>query len=94
MSTFLTVDDELLSQRIKAATLKAAEIALVELVKAYQSIAPKLAEWLDKNVPEGLAVFSLPETHRMRTSNQWSARCNRKSSAAHKRCACSPTRRP
>lgn len=54
-----------------APTLKAAEIALFELVKAYQSIAPKLAEWLEKNVPEGLAVFSLPETHRrrMRTSN-------------------------
>ena len=51
--------------------MKAAEIALVELVKGYQSIAPKLAEWLDKNVPEGLTVFSLPETHRrrMRTSN-------------------------
>lgn len=54
-----------------APTLKTAEIALFELVKAYQSIAPKLAEWLEKNVPEGLAVFSLPETHRrrMRTSN-------------------------
>ncbi|CAJ0855265.1 hypothetical protein AMST5_00817 [freshwater sediment metagenome] len=54
---------------LNAPTLKAAEIALVELVKGYQSIAPKLAEWLDK--PEGLTVFSLPETHRrrMRTSN-------------------------
>ncbi len=54
-----------------APTLKAAEITLVELVRAYQSIAPKLAEWLEKNVPEGLAVFSLPENHRrrMRTSN-------------------------
>lgn len=41
------------------------------LVKAYQSIVSKLAEWLGKNAPEGLAVFSLPETHRrrMRTSN-------------------------
>ena len=54
-----------------APTLKAAENALAELVKAYQSIVSKLAEWLGKNAPEGLAVFSLPETHRrrMRTSN-------------------------
>ncbi len=32
---------------------------------------PKLAEWLEKNVPEGLAVFALPGHHRrrLRTSN-------------------------
>jgi len=54
-----------------ASTLKAAENALAELVKAYQSIAPKLAEWLEKNAQEGLTVFSLPDNHRrrMRTSN-------------------------
>jgi len=54
-----------------ASTLKAAENALAELVKAYQSIAPKLAEWLEKIAPEGLTVFSLPDNHRrrMRTSN-------------------------
>jgi transposase-like protein len=54
-----------------APTLKAAENALAELVNAYQSIAPKLAEWLERNAPEGLTVFSLPENHwrRMRTSN-------------------------
>ncbi|MBB4267223.1 transposase family protein [Roseospira visakhapatnamensis] len=39
----------------------------VEVRKA----APKLAEWLEANVPEGLAVFTLPKPHRrrMRTSN-------------------------
>ena len=54
-----------------APTLKAAEIALADLVKAYQPIAPKLADWLEKNVPEGLTVFTLTENHRrrMRTSN-------------------------
>jgi transposase-like protein len=31
----------------------------------------KLAAWLEENVPEGLAVFSLPDHHRrrLRTSN-------------------------
>ncbi len=51
--------------------MKAAEIALADLVKAYQPTAPKLADWLEKNVPEGLTVFTLTENHRrrMRTSN-------------------------
>ena len=54
-----------------ANTLANAETALAELVSGYREAAPKLAEWLEKNVPEGLAVFSLPEHHRrrMRTSN-------------------------
>jgi len=40
-------------------------------VTAYCETAPKLAEWLEENVPEGLTVFSLPEHHhrRLRTSN-------------------------
>ena len=52
-------------------TLPKAQIALAELVASYQTCAPKLAAWLEQNVPEGLAVFSLPEAHqrRMRTSN-------------------------
>jgi hypothetical protein len=33
--------------------------------------APKLAEWMEANVPEGLTVFALPEPHRrrLRTTN-------------------------
>ena len=33
--------------------------------------APKLAEWMETNVPEGFAVFALPEPHRrrLRTTN-------------------------
>jgi transposase-like protein len=52
-------------------TLAKAEAALAELVASYQACAPKLAAWLEQSVPEGLAVFSLPESHqkRMRTSN-------------------------
>ena len=50
---------------------KAAEAELYQLVAAYREPAPKLAAWLETAIPEGLAVFSLPERHhkRMRTSN-------------------------
>jgi transposase-like protein len=52
-------------------TLSKAEAGLAELVTSYQASAPKLAAWLEQSVPEGLAVFSLPESHqkRMPTSN-------------------------
>lgn len=51
--------------------LAKAETALAELVASYRDTAPKLAAWLEENVPEGLAVFTLPEHHRkrLRTSN-------------------------
>ena len=54
-----------------AASLAKADTALAELVATYRDTAPKLAAWLEENVPEGLAVFALPEHHRrrMRTSN-------------------------
>ena len=40
-------------------------------VEAWRVKAPKLAEWMETNIPEGLAVFSLPPNHRrtMRTTN-------------------------
>ena len=54
-----------------AGTLAKAEAALAELVASYRDSAPKLAKWLEENVPEGLAVFTLPEPHRrrLRSSN-------------------------
>ena len=54
-----------------AGSLAKAEAALAELVATYRESAPKLAAWLEENVPEGLAVFALPEHHRrrMRTCN-------------------------
>jgi putative transposase len=54
-----------------ASDLPKAETALADLAAAYSDSAPKLAEWLEANVPEGLTVFSLPEHHRrrLRTSN-------------------------
>jgi len=41
------------------------------LVESHREKASKLAGWLEDNVPEGLAVFALPEHHRrrLRTSN-------------------------
>ena len=54
-----------------AGTLARAETALAELVASYRDSTPGLAKWLEENVPEGLAVFTLPEHHRkrLRTSN-------------------------
>ena len=49
----------------------AAEALLRATVARYQQSAPKLARWLEENVPEGLTVFQLPEAHRrlLRTTN-------------------------
>lgn len=47
-----------------AGNLAMAETALAELVASYLDSAPKLAKWLEENLPEGLAIFTLPEPHR------------------------------
>jgi transposase-like protein len=54
-----------------AKNLAGAEAELKALVDAYRNKAPELAAWLETAIPEGLAVFTLPEHHRkrMRTSN-------------------------
>jgi len=41
------------------------------VVDKYRDSAPRLAEWIEANVPEGLTIFSLPPQHRvrLRTSN-------------------------
>jgi len=40
-------------------------------VDRYSESAPRLSEWMEVNIPEGLNVFSMPEKHRrrLRTSN-------------------------
>jgi transposase-like protein len=43
-----------------------AERQLGIAVKKYRATAPRLAEWLEANVPQGLAVFALPASHRRR----------------------------
>ena len=54
-----------------AKDMAAAQEELRLLVQRYAKTVPNLATWLERNIPEGLAVFGLPEEHRirMRTSN-------------------------
>ena len=54
-----------------APDLPSALARLKELVLFYSKSAPKLAAWMEANIPEGLAIFALPEAHqrRLRTSN-------------------------
>ena len=44
-----------------------AQARLTGFIKAYSETQPKLAEWAEGNLPEGFAIFSLPEEHRKKT---------------------------
>ena len=48
-----------------------ARMYLKKAVNKYADIAPKLADWMEINIPEGFTVFSFPREHqrRLRTSN-------------------------
>ena len=48
-----------------------AEAFLNRIIARYEDKAPKLARWLEANIPEGLTVFGFPEAHRrkIRTVN-------------------------
>jgi transposase-like protein len=48
-----------------------AEAYLAKIVQKYAQTVPILANWLEKNIPEGLTVFSFPASHRrrLRTAN-------------------------
>lgn len=48
-----------------------AEQYLSRMVQKYAKTASKLADWMEKNIPEGLTVFSFPAPHRrlIRTTN-------------------------
>ena len=54
-----------------AADEQAASEQLGRVVRKYEKTAPKLAAWIEANVPEGLSVFRQPSSHRkrLRTSN-------------------------
>ena len=60
-----------LRQIWNAPNLETATENLRRLVETYRDKSSKLAAWLEGNIPEGLAVFTLPEHHRrrLRTSN-------------------------
>jgi len=48
-----------------------AESYLQKAVNKYADIAPRLADWMEVNLPEGFTVFAFPKAHqkRLRTSN-------------------------
>jgi putative transposase len=48
-----------------------AEMYLTQIVQKYAKTASKLADWLEKNIPEGLTVLAFPVAHqrRLRTTN-------------------------
>lgn len=48
-----------------------AEAYLTQVIVKYAKIAPKLADWMEKNIPEGLTVFAFPISHqrKLRTTN-------------------------
>jgi transposase-like protein len=48
-----------------------ADLRLKKYVDKWREKASKLADWMEENLPEGLAVFELPEKHRkrLRTTN-------------------------
>jgi transposase-like protein len=56
---------------LDAADQAAASEQLQRVVRKYEKSAPKLAAWMEENVPESLTVFRLPAGHRqrLRTTN-------------------------
>jgi len=48
-----------------------AEIYLKKMVEKYAEVVPRLADWMEVNIPEGFTVFAFPKSHqrRLRTSN-------------------------
>lgn len=60
-----------LREVLHAPTRALADALLKAMVTKYSKTAPELSSWLEENVPQSLAVLSLPAEHRarMRTSN-------------------------
>ena len=54
-----------------AGSLAAAKRLLGETAQRYRASAPKLAQWMEENLPEGLMVFAFPQAHwrLIRTTN-------------------------
>jgi putative transposase len=58
------IDD--LGSVLDSADQQAAAGQLARVVRKYETTAPKLARWMEENVPESFAVFRLPPAHRVR----------------------------
>ena len=41
-----------------------AEAYLVYIIAEYEKTASRLADWIEKNLPDGLTVFDFPDAHR------------------------------
>ncbi len=54
-----------------AGSLAEAKRLLGETAQRYRAVAPKLAAWMEENLPEGLMVFAFPQAHwrLIRTTN-------------------------
>ena len=50
-----------------------AEMRLRDMVKEYHKIAPRLADWMEKAIPEGLTFFSLRTIVVFAQATSWSA---------------------
>jgi hypothetical protein len=72
-----------------------ADRLLVLMVTKYHPVAPKLAAWLEANIPNGLTVFDFPVEHRRRLrTNMASNDSTARSSAAPVWQPCSPMKTP
>ena len=56
---------------LNAPDRETAEKYLYRMVEKYANTAPKLADWMEVNIPEGFTIFAFPKSHqrRLRTSN-------------------------
>jgi len=72
-----------------------AQARLKEIVAAHAATAPKLAAWMEENLPQGLAIFAFPAPHqrRLRTSNPLE-RVNMELKRRTRGPACSPMKLP
>ena len=61
----------ILADIFNAPSRRQAEEQLKFYVTKYDRTTPKLSKWMEENLPEGLTVFVLPDSHRkmMRTTN-------------------------
>ena len=60
-----------MSLKKEVATDEEANRLLKSTIRKYGKLAPKLSEWLEVSIPEGLQVFQMPKHHqiKLRTTN-------------------------
>lgn len=50
----------------RASNESGARLQLDQIVQKYAKTAPRLSVWMESNLPEGLTVFAMPSSHRIR----------------------------